>query len=288
MGDAPFAVTGATGAIGSRVCRHLAGAGVPIRMVARDPTRCPDVPGATIALAGSYADGEALRAALAGARSLLLVSGREAEDRVAQHRTAVDAAVAAGVERIVYTSFLGAAPDAVFTLARQHHLTEEHIRASGMAFVFLRDSLYADIVPYLVGEDRAIRGPAGDGKVSWVTRDDVAEVAAAVLLDESGDGSTLDLTGPEAITLAETASILTATVGAPVRYEPETVEEAWASRAGYDAPDWEKEGWITSYTAIAAGELEAVSGTVARITGHPAQTLGDFLAIHAEAWRHLR
>jgi uncharacterized protein YbjT (DUF2867 family) len=288
MDDAPVAVTGATGAIGGRVCRHLAAAGVPVRMVARDPAWCPDVPGATIALAASYADGEALRAALTGVRSMLLVSGREAEDRVEQHRTAVDAAVAAGVERVVYTSFLNAAADAVFTLARQHHLTEEHIRASGLAFVFLRDSLYADIVPYLVGEDRTIRGPAAEGKVSWVTRDDIAEVAAAVLLDESLDGATLDLTGPEAITLTETAAILTAATGAPIRYQPETMEEAWESRSAFDAPDWEKEGWITSYSAIGAGELEAVSDTVARVTGHPARTLNDFLTTHRETWRHLR
>jgi uncharacterized protein YbjT (DUF2867 family) len=288
MDDAPVAVTGATGAIGGRVCRHLAAAGTPIRMVARDPARCPDVPGATIALAASYADGEALRAALAGARSMLLVSGREAADRVEQHRTAVDAAVAAGVERVVYTSFLNASADAVFTLARQHHMTEEHIRASGLAFVFLRDSLYADIVPYLVGEDRTIRGPAAEGKVSWVTRDDIAEVAAAVLLDESLDGATLDLTGPEAITLTETAAILTAATGAPIRYQPETMEEAWESRSAFDAPDWEKEGWITSYSAIGAGELEAVSDTVARVTGHPARTLNDFLTTHRETWRHLR
>jgi uncharacterized protein YbjT (DUF2867 family) len=78
-----------------------------------------------------------MRAALEGARTLFLIPAAETPDRVRQHRTAVDAAVAAGVRRIVYLSFFGAAPDATFTLARDHWETEEYIRATGVPFTFL-------------------------------------------------------------------------------------------------------------------------------------------------------
>src|SRR2546429_544558 len=221
-----------------------------------------------------YGDGEAARRALDGVGTLFMVSGSEAPDRVDQHRTFVDAAVAAGVGRIVYLSFYGASPDATFTLARDHFATEEHIRASGVRFTFLRDNIYADFMPYLVGEDRVIRGPAGDGRVAAVAQADIAEVAAAVLREPGAHhGVTYALTGPEALTLHEIAAIL----GPDVRYHPETIEEAYASRATYGAPDWQVDAWVSTYTAIAAGELAGTTDTVERITGHRPLTLGELL-----------
>ena len=104
-------------------------------------------------------------------------------DRVGQHRTFVDAAADAGVEHLVYISFLGAAPDATFTLARDHWATEEHIRARGLPATFLRDTLYADFFPMMTGADGVIRGPAGDGRVAAVAQDDIADAAVAVLRD---------------------------------------------------------------------------------------------------------
>ena len=275
-----YAVTGATGALGSRVARRLAAAGAAQRLVVRDPGAAPDLPGAQVATADGYAHAGGMRAALAGATTLLLVSGRESADRVAEHVSAIDAAAAAGVQRVVYTSFLGAAPDATFTLARQHWQTEEHLRASGLRWTALRNSLYLGVLPHLAGADGVIRGPAGDGAVSAVSHDDVADVALAVLLDaegDTGDGTTYDVTGPEALTLQQVADQLTRHAGRPVRYEAETVEQAYASRAHYGAPEYEVAGWVTSYTAIAAGELSTVSSTVPRLTGHPARTLGQEL-----------
>jgi uncharacterized protein YbjT (DUF2867 family) len=204
-----------------------------------------------------------------------MVSGSEAADRVDQHRTFIDAAAAAGVGRIVYLSFYGASPDATFTLARDHWATEEHIRASGMRHTFLRDNMYADFMPFMVGEDGVIRGPAGDGRVATVAQDDIAEVAVAVLRQPGQhDGETYDLTGREALTLGEIAAIL----GPDVRYDPETMEEAYASRAKYGAPDWQVDAWVSTYTAIAAGELAGVTDTVERITGHPPLTLAEVLS----------
>ncbi|MEV7399004.1 SDR family oxidoreductase [Streptomyces sp. NPDC091267] len=287
------AVTGASGALGGRVAKRLARAGVPVRLLGRDPSRLPELPGADTAPAAPYGDGEAMRRALAGAHTLFLVSAHESPDRVREHMTAVDAAVAAGVERIVYVSFLGAAPDATFTFARDHWDTEAHIRTTEIRYTFLRDSWYLAGLPAMTGTDGVLRGPAGDGRVAAVAHEDIADSAAAVLLagaDPSGpshDGQTYDLTGPEAFTLAEAAEELGRVTGRAITYAPETREEAYASRSGYGAQDWEVAGWVTSYEAIAAGEMATVSDAVPRLTGRPAKSLATYLKEHPDSYRHL-
>jgi NAD(P)H dehydrogenase (quinone) len=289
-----IAVTGVTGTLGGRVLERLSGAGdVPLRLVVRDAGRAPAVPGAEVVEnPGGYADPAGFRAALDGVDTLYLVSAAEAEDRLQQHFDAVDAAVAAGVQRIVYTSFLGAKDDAVFTLVRQHAATEERIRQSGVRATFLRHSMYADFVPFFaaVEQGRAvIAAPAGNGRTSFVSRDDLADVGAAVLLDDSGrfDGQALDVTGPEALTMDDAARVLTEVTGIPTEYRPQTVEEAWATRRPSGHPDWEIEGWVTSYLAIAAGELSTVTDVVPTVTGHPARTVAAHLRAHPEDWAHL-
>lgn len=282
-----IAVTGATGELGGRTAARLAAAGAAQRLIVRDPARAPDIAGVEIAVAGGYDDRAGMTDALRGADTLFLVSGREAADRVAQHYAAVDAAVDAGVQRIVYTSFLGAAPDATFTLARHHHLTEEHIRETGLAHTFLRDSMYLDFVPFFASPDGVIAGPAGDGRCAWVARDDVADVAVAVLTSAGHDGLTYELTGPEAHTLTWAAEQLTRATGREVRYVDETIEQAYASRAKYDAPPFEVDGWVTSYLAVKAGELDVVTDTVERLAGHPPQSLPEFLERNPGSWAHL-
>jgi uncharacterized protein YbjT (DUF2867 family) len=210
--------------------------------------------------------------------TLLLLSATESADRISLHKATVDAAVAAGVGRIVYTSFVGASPSATFTFARDHWHTEEHVRSTGVDFTFLRDNLYLDFLPGFVGEDGVIRGPAGDGRVAAVARDDVAEVAARVLESGSHSGMTYDLTGPSAFTLSEAAGLLSEAWGRSVRYEPETLDEAYRSREGFGAPPWEVAGWVTSYAAICSGELSGVSSAVEDVTGHEPTGLADYLA----------
>ncbi|MBJ7520100.1 MAG: NAD(P)H-binding protein [Solirubrobacteraceae bacterium] len=282
-----IAVTGATGELGGRVAARLAAEGAAQRLVVRDEARAPELAGAEVVVAAGYHDREGMTAALHGADTLFLVSGREAADRVAQHYAAVDAAVDAGVRRIVYTSFLGAAPDATFTLARHHHLTEEHIRATGLAHTFLRNSMYLDFVPFFASADGVIAGPAGDGRCAWVARDDVADVAAVVLTTDGHDGLTYELTGPDAHTLTWAAEQLTRVTGRDVRYVDETIEQAYASRAHYGAPDFEVDGWVTSYLAVKEGELDVVTDTVERLTGHRPQALPEFLERNPGSWAHL-
>jgi NAD(P)H dehydrogenase (quinone) len=273
-----LAVTGVTGALGGLVARDLASRGVPQRLVVRSPERAPALVGAH-AVAAAYRDQAAAERALDGVQTLFMVSASESADRLHEHRTFVDAAADAGVQHVVYTSFYGAAPDCTFTLGRDHFATEEHIRSRGLDYTFLRDSLYLDFLPMVVGEDGVIRGPAGDGRLAAVARQDVADVAVAVLLDpESHRGATYDLTGPESLSFSEVASILTEATGREVTYHDETDEEAYASRRRWDAPQWQYDAWVSTYTAVRAGEIETVTDDVRRITGHDPMGLRDLLA----------
>jgi uncharacterized protein YbjT (DUF2867 family) len=282
-----LAITGVSGGIGGRVAQRLSREGRNLRLIARDPTKVEDLSGAEL-VAADYDDEASMREALTDVAGMLFVSGREHVDRLSQHEKVVTAAAAVGVRKIVYTSFLGAAPDATFTLARQHYQTERFIRSSGAEYVFLRDSLYTDFIPHLVSADGVIRGPAGSGRVSFVTRDDIADAATAVLTTDVFDGQTFDITGPEAITLIEAASILSEFAGREISYLPETIEEAYASRAHYGAPDWEVEGWVTSYQAIANEEMETVSNSVETLTFHRPLSVRDFLTANPESYAHLR
>ncbi|WP_148613643.1 NAD(P)H-binding protein [Nocardioides rubriscoriae] len=275
-----LALTGSTGALGGLVAPALAN--LRPRLIVRDPTRAPRL-GLEVRTA-TYADGAAATAALEGVEVLLMVSAAESDRRREEHRTFIAAAVRAGVRHVVYTSFVGAAPDATFALARDHHDAEAALReaheSSGTAFTLLRDNFYLDVLPSFAGPDGALRGPAGDGAVAAVARADVADVLVAVLREPAAHaGATYTLTGPEALTLDDVAERAGAVLGLRLRYEPETVEEAWASRrAAYpDAPDWQLDAWVSTYTAIADGSCAAVCDDVRRLTGHAPRTLEQAL-----------
>lgn len=310
-----FAVTGATGEVGRRVAEGLAKRGLEQRLVVRDPGRAPRLPGAIACGVSSYGDARAMGRALSGTKVLFLVSAHDIMgiihnsamngrpvpryDRLHEHIAAVAAAAAAGVERVVYLSFMNAAEDATFILARDHFATEEYIRSTGLAFTFLRQSLYMDKVPlHLSPGDDVIRAPAGEGRAAWVSRDDVADVAVSVLTGDGHEGRTYDVTGPEALTMAETAERLTASLGRRITYEAQTPHEARTrrdtsrlaemeasrkARTGKGLTGEEVDIWISHYLQIATGEVSKVSDAVPLLCGRPAQSLADYLEKHRKA-----
>lgn len=274
---APLAITGATGAVGGMVAAELAHDGIRLRLVVRTPDKAPKLPGSSV-WESTYSDTAASIAALTGVNTLFMVSASESVDRVDQHRAFIDSAVAAGVSHIVYTSFAGASPTATFTLARDHFVTEEHIKASGLDYTFLRDNLYLDFASALVGDDGVIRGPAGTGRVAMVARADVARTATQILRNPAAHrGQTYTLTGPEALTLSEVAAQLSAAQGTEVTFHNEDIAEAYASREKWGAPAWQLDAWVSTYTAIASGELSEVTSDVEKITGAPALSLAELL-----------
>ena len=283
----PVAVTGATGEVGGRVARRLAERGLKQRLVVRDPSRAPELEGAEVKRISNYEAHDEMEEALRGAETLFLASGEEARNRVEQHKAAVDAAKAAGVERIVYLSFYGANPDSAFTFGRDHFHTEEHIRASGLSYAFSRDNIYLDFVPFFAGADGAIRGPGGSGRFAPVARDDIADVLVELLTNPDRDGRAYEVASDESYTLAEAAERLGKAIGREITYVDETMEQAWASRQPSGEEDWVIEGWITTYVAIANGELAEPTSTVKDLTGHDPQRLEEFLERHPESYEHL-
>jgi len=218
-------------------------------------------------------------------------------DRVHEHIAAVAAAAAVGVERIVYLSFMSPAPDATFILARDHFYTEEYIRSTGLAFTFLRQCLYMDRVPQHAARSDVIRAPAGNGRAAWVSRDDVAESAVSVLTTTGHDGKAYDITGPEALGMAEVAERLTAALGRRIVYEAQTphevrvfrntsrleeMEAARRARTGRGLSDEEVEIWISHYLQIATGEASQVSEAVPMLCGRPAESLAEYLRKHPQ------
>ena len=279
-----IAVSGATGELGGRVARELAERGVHQRLIVRDPARAPHLPGADVA-AAAYEDSEAMARALDGTSTLFLVSGHEDPDRISLHRKAIEGARLAGVERIVYTSFMGAAPNATFPYARDHCATEQAVREAGISLTSMRNALYADVVPRFVGVDGVIRAPAGHGRVAWVARADVARLGAVLLTEPGHEGQIYNVSGPHAIDLHETARILTRATRRAITYHAETLDEARASRAGH--PEWLVDAWIGSYLMLDTGEGSITSHTIEHLTGRRPMTLSEFLAAEPSSFAHL-
>jgi len=222
-----IALTGVTGALGGLVAPALVDLGP--RLVVRDPSRAPDL-GLPVHQA-SYGDAGAAEAALSEVDVLFMVSAAESAHRRAEHRSFITAAARAGVRHVVYTSFSGADPAATFTLGRDHHDAESAIVESGMAYTFLRDNFYLDILPMFADEAGVIRGPAGAGRVAAVARADVADAAVAVLRDPRAHvDSTYTLTGPEALSFHDVAERAGVATGRRLTYVDETQPEAYASR----------------------------------------------------------
>jgi NAD(P)H dehydrogenase (quinone) len=229
-------ITGATGALNGATADHLLER-IPaseLTVVTRDPAKAARFADQGVAVRqGDYDDPTGLRDAFAGADQLLLVSSNDpAGDTVTQHRNAVEAAVAAGVGRVLYTSHQGAAAGSPFVPARHHLATEELLDASGLPWTSLRNGFYAHSLQWLLGPWQTtgtVSVPA-DGPVSWTAREDAAAAAAVILLaDEPFDGP-VTLTASEAPTFTELARIASEETGRPVTLEV-LDEEEWVARA---------------------------------------------------------
>ena len=282
-------ITGASGNIGRRIAELLAEQGYALRLMVRDRDKAPQLRGAQVVQA-DYVDPVTLAVAFAGADSAFIVSGyAKPGERARLHKNAFEAAARAQVKHLVYLSFQGASPKSKFPMARDHYQTEQYLKESGIPFTALRDNLYLDLIPELFNEEGVMRGPAGQGAAAWVSREDIAWVAAAVLSSRPGHSSaTYDVTGSESLTMTETAKRVSTLVGRELHYEDEPVGEGRKWRSMLGAPAWEVETWLGSYEAIAAGELEQTSDTVFRITGRQPVGIEAYFVEHPDLLDPLR
>jgi len=192
-------VTGATGNIGSSIAKHLERLGKQFRLLARDPDKPSDFPNAD-KVKGDYSDVASLSHAFTGVSSAFIVSGyAEPSERAKLHRNAFQAAQRAGARYLIYLSTLGASPDSRFPMSRDHYESEQFLKATGVPHAILQDSFYSELAVQMFNEEGLMKGPGGQGKVSWVGREEIAEAAAKLLASDKPLPGTFPMTGPSAL-----------------------------------------------------------------------------------------
>ena len=271
-------VTGATGKIGSSIAKQLERLGKEFRLLVRDPKKLSSFPSAE-KVTGDYGDVESLDHAFRGVSSAFIVSGyAKPGERSKLHRNAFQAAQRAGVRYLIYLSTLGASPNSRFPMSRDHYESEGFLKVTGVPHTILRDSFYSELAVQMFNEDGVMKGPGGQGKVSWVGREEIAEAAAKLLASDTPLLGTFPMTGPTALSLSETAALIGSLKHRSLRYEDEPVDVAkeWRSKLG--VPTWEVDTWVGSYEAIAAGEFEAIDPALGTILGRPAGDLQTYIS----------
>jgi len=262
-------ISGASGQLGGATVEALLARGVPARnliLVSRTPEKLAKYAqlGASVRF-GDFSKPESLPAAYAGGTRMLLVSiSGGAGPRPAAHKRAIDAAIAAGVKFIAYTSWLAISQGETSGIAADHVQTEDILRKSGVAWAMLRNSVYMDQIlgqAAKMAADGRVVVPAQDSRMSYVTRADCAAAAAAVLTTPGHDNQVYDITGPELIGPRELAAAVSAVTGKPV--EVVSADPSAAAPRGFTG-------------------LGVTSDAVARLTGKPATSVRTFLEAHKD------
>lgn len=275
-----YAVTGASGHFGRLAVLGLLEAGAApaeIVAIARSADKVADLAerGVTVRV-GDYDDPAGLPAALAGVDTLLLVSGSETGRRIPQHAAVIDAAVAAGVTRVAYTSILRADTSQI-VLAPEHKATEELLVASGLSYTFLRNGWYVEnytrqLDQYLA--QGAIVNATGNGRIAGAARADYAAAAVTVLTGSGHDNATYELGGP-AFTLAELAAVITAVSGTEVVAKDVSVEQ-YVEILTSVGMDETTSGFVAALDeGTARGDIDTDSTDLARLVGRPLTSLED-------------
>jgi len=284
-------VTGASGQLGRRVLELLLEAGVgPIIATTRSPEKLSGFAARGVTVrAADFDDADHLPAAFAGAERLLLISAEDAVTpgrRLRQHQNAVMAAQTAGVSHVVYTGIVNPTPESPVGVVPDHAGTEAALAESTMGWTIIRENIYADMLPNTLA--RAMQmgqlfSAAGDGRTAYVTREDCARASAAALASSFTGKRTLDITGPEALSQADLAALVTSLSGKPVAYVPLPLSVLVDNMVAAGLPQPVAELFASFDTGIAQGYFETVSPAFEELTGRKPGSAADFLAAHREA-----
>lgn len=277
-----IAVTGATGHLGRLVLAGLMEKVPDKKLVAivRTPAKAADLAAKGVQVRqGDYAQPATLGAALQGVQTLLLISSSEVGQRVPQHQAVIDAAQAAGVKLIAYTSILHGGASKL-ALAAEHIATEKALAASGVPFVLLRNGWYLE--NYTGHLETALAhgfaGSAGTGRIAAAARADYAAAAVAVLTTPGQAGQVYELAGDAPFTMAELAAEVSRQCGKPVGYADLPPEAFKGVLVGAGLPAVVAEIYVDADLNIALGELDDRSGTLHRLLGRATTPLATAVA----------
>jgi uncharacterized protein YbjT (DUF2867 family) len=280
-------VTGATGKVGTGVVERLLEDGQPVRALVRDPQKAAaTLPRAVELSRGDLADAESIEEALSGVEKMFLLA--PVDQRMTEMQAhAAAAAKAAGVKHLVKLSAIGADAKSPWMFASFHGKSEENIRRAGLPFTFLRPNFFMQNLLASAGTIKSqgsIYQPAGDSAASHIDTADIAAVAAKVLATGGHEDKTYTLTGPQSLTYAQVAEILSRVIGRPVNYVDVPRDSAKQSMLGSGMPEWLAEAISQLMDAAREGLMAAVSPDVQTILGRPGRTLEQFAAENRSAF----
>lgn len=275
-----IAITGATGQLGQLVIENLLNttAANQLAAVVRNPAKAQALSQKGVAVRqADYSDEAALTAALQGVDKLLIISSSEVGQRAPQHRNIINAAKAAGVKFIAYTSLLHA-DKSPLGLADEHITTEKMLADSGIPYALLRNGWYTE--NYLASAPPALEhgvfiGAAGEGKIASATRADYAAAAARVMSEDGHAGKVYELAGDRGWTLAELAAELTRQSGKNVVYQNLSQADFAAALKGVGLPEGLADMLADSDVGASKGGLFDDSHTLSKLMGRPTTSLED-------------
>jgi uncharacterized protein YbjT (DUF2867 family) len=280
-------VTGATGNAGAQVVRDLRVRGASVRAFVRDPENARDLFGHKVELAvGDFANPSSVGAALEGVEAMLL-SCADDPRRVEWEASAIDAAAAAGVRRIVKLSTVGAEPGAPVAFWDWHGRVEQHLRSSGVPAVILQSTFYMSNLlasAEQVANAGRLYAPAGETRVAMIDPRDVGASAAAVLTGAGNDGQTYVISGPEAITFGRVAAELSAATGREVEFVDVSDEGAKQGLIAAGAPGFAAEQLVKVFAMLRQGVAEQVTDAVEALTEAPPRSFAEFARDHVEVF----
>ena len=282
-------ITGATGALGGATVRHLLER-VPadrIGVSVRDVAKAQHLADRGVRVRrGSYDDPAALRHAFEGAEQVLLVSQNDpAADGIGLHRNAIDAAVAAGARRVLYTSHQNVRPDSPFAPAHEHAGTEALLAASGIAWTSLRNGFYAHSLDWLLGpwqQTGTMAAPA-DGPVSWTDRADAAEAAAVILAGQRRFDGPVTLTARRAVTFGDIATTAAELTGRDITRVVLDDEQWLADRIASGTPEPMARMLLPFFGAARSGHFAETDPLLAELLGREPHTVADLLTERVNA-----
>lgn len=280
-------ITGATGQLGRAAVNELLQKvnSNDISVLVRNPEKAEDLKAKGVkVIKGDYNDYASLVAAFKGVDKLYFVSSSDVMNRFAQHQNVVKAAVEAGVRHIIYTSAQRTSEDGtspIALVADAHWQTDNLIKQSGLTYTILKHGLYADILPMFMGDKVIETGtiflPAGDGKASYASRNDLAAAGAIVLTTEGHENKVYEFGGPVSYSFYDIAGILSELSGKTIQYVSPSVEVYSEQLKSFGVPDQAIQGAATFCVAIAQGEFDYPSGDLERFLGRKPETVKEFL-----------
>lgn len=296
-------VTGASGQFGRAAAEQLMGLVPPGELIltTRRPEQLADLAarGAQVRFA-DFDDPASLKAAFAGGTKMLLISTARAGSRLQQHKNAVEAAKAAGVRHVAYTSFVNARkPGNPSVECFDHRDTEIFIEQSGLAWTHLRDSHYAEAVAMIIAPIAIMAGrlptSAHDGVEAMVSRDDCAAAAVAVLTTPGHENKAYDLTGPELLSIPQAIQMVRELSGKPIAVDYVSDDDMFAHfdalgfpRQASDHVDperpWSSDGMVSFERAIREGYFAVISNDVEKLIGRKPRPLRDVLMQYQGMW----